>query len=118
MSQNLHPVLFCFDLILSTRLVADCCRLVATGGLKSNTKKVTKKAICEVNMEKACNVIIEPEVPMALRLQSNLLYGVVRVYSQQCEYVLQDAQTAQTNIRTLFRVCKTNTLDSTTSKAK
>ena len=48
-------------------------RLVATLGAKSNTKKVTKKAILEVDVKKACEVILEPGAPMALRLQSNLL---------------------------------------------
>ena len=42
-------------------------------GAKSGTKKVTRKAILEVNVGKACDTIIAPEAPMALRLQSNLL---------------------------------------------
>ncbi|KAK0653749.1 Meiotic recombination protein rec8 [Lasiodiplodia hormozganensis] len=75
--------------------------LVATLGSKSTTsKKVTRKAILNVNVPKACETILEPEVPLALRLQSSLLYGVTRVYSQQCSYVLADAQNAQNNIRT------------------
>lgn len=48
-------------------------RLVATLGAKSNTKKVSRKAILDVDVRKACDTIIQPEVPMALRLQSNLL---------------------------------------------
>lgn len=48
---------------------------------------------------------------MALRLQSSLLYGVSKVYNQQCGYVLQDAQTAQNNLRALFKVVKGNALD-------
>ena len=51
----------------------DLRRLVATIGSKSNTKKVTRKAILDVDVRKACETIIEPEVPLALRLQSNLL---------------------------------------------
>lgn len=49
-------------------------RLVATLGSKSTLKKVSRKAILDVDIEKACETIVEPTAPMALRLQSNLLY--------------------------------------------
>jgi hypothetical protein len=45
-------------------------------------------------------------------------YGVVRVYSQQCDYVLQDAQAAQATIRTLYKVSKANEINLTATKAK
>lgn len=48
-------------------------RLVATLGAKSATRKVNRKAILEVDVSKACETIIHPEAPMALRLQGNLL---------------------------------------------
>lgn len=48
-------------------------RLVATLGSKSNLKKVNRKAILDVDVPKTCKIIITPEAPMALRLQSNLL---------------------------------------------
>lgn len=48
-------------------------RLVATLGSKSSLKKVTRKAIFDVDVGKTCDTIITPEAPMALRLQSNLL---------------------------------------------
>ncbi|CZT03300.1 related to meiotic cohesin rec8 [Rhynchosporium agropyri] len=85
--------------------------LVATLGAKSNTKKVTKKAILDVNVKKACETIIQPEAPMALRLQSNLLYGVTKVYNQQWEYLLTDAQIAQNTMRTLIKVTRITELD-------
>ncbi|KAG0651711.1 hypothetical protein D0Z07_1647 [Hyphodiscus hymeniophilus] len=92
--------------------------LVATLGAKSNTKKVSKKAILDVNLKKACNTIMQPEAPMALRLQSNLLYGVLRVYDQQCGYVLSDAQAAQMKMRDLFKVVKNHDLDPSDAKAR
>ena len=74
---------------------------------------------------------------MALRLQSNLLYrsprftagqqlltnlyfsyGVSRVYSQQCGYVLTDAQTAQSNMRQLLKSLRTSELDLQAGKAR
>jgi N terminus of Rad21 / Rec8 like protein len=55
-------------------LLAYLLRLVATLGSQSALKKVNRKAILDVNVPKACETIIDPEAPMALRLQSNLLY--------------------------------------------
>jgi hypothetical protein len=50
-------------------------RLVATlGARSSHSKKLTRKAITEVDVSKACGTIMEPEAPMALRLQSNLMF--------------------------------------------
>ncbi|KXH25429.1 hypothetical protein CNYM01_02698 [Colletotrichum nymphaeae SA-01] len=46
-------------------------------------KKVTRRAIEDVDIRKACEKIIQPGAPISLRLQSNLLYGVSRVYSSQ-----------------------------------
>jgi meiotic recombination protein REC8 len=48
-------------------------RLVATLGQKSALRRVTRKAILEVDVKKACETISTPEAPMALRLQSSLL---------------------------------------------
>jgi hypothetical protein len=52
---------------------ADPSRLVATLGSKSTLKKINRKAILDVDIPKACQTITQPEAPMALRLQSNLL---------------------------------------------
>ena len=52
---------------------ADAHRLVATLGSKSTLKKVSRKAILDVDVSKACETIGTPEAPLALRLQSNLL---------------------------------------------
>jgi hypothetical protein len=50
--------------------------LVATIGQKSILKKVSRKAILNVNVPKACKTILEPGAPMALRLQASMLYGL------------------------------------------
>ena len=55
----------------------DLCRLVATLGQTSSLKKVSRKAILQVNVPKACESILMPEAPLALRLQSNLLYALI-----------------------------------------
>jgi len=60
-------------------------RLVATLGTKSmSSKKVTKRAIQGVDVQKACETVMVPEAPMALRLQSNLLWVPALPPCQRC----------------------------------
>jgi hypothetical protein len=92
-------------------------RLVATVG-KSNQKRLTRKAIQQVNVPKACETIIDPGAPLALRLQGNLLYGVSRVYAQQCRYMLSDAEKTQSDMMTFFRVMDTSATDPNAGKSK
>ncbi|KAF1996152.1 hypothetical protein P154DRAFT_623379 [Amniculicola lignicola CBS 123094] len=92
--------------------------LVATLGAKSNLKKINRKAILDVDVPKACRTIIDPVAPMALRLQGNLLYGVSRVYLQQCGYVLADAQNAQNAMRMMLKVVNNAALDPEAGKAR
>ncbi|KAK1057868.1 R8 protein [Friedmanniomyces endolithicus] len=77
--------------------------LVATLGAKSTHKRVSRKAILDVDVQKACDTIERPEAPMALRLQSNLL--------QQCGYVLTDAEAAKNNMKAIFRVIRASGLE-------
>jgi meiotic recombination protein REC8 len=108
-------------------------RLVATLGSKSNLKKVSRKAILDVDVIKTCDTIIEPAAPMALRLSGNLLYvvspgssriptnrstdlhsfryGITRVYAQQCGYVLGDAEAARNSMLAMFKALKSDGLD-------
>lgn len=90
---------------------------MATVG-KANHRKVTRKAIQGVNVPKACEKIIEPGAPLALRLQGNLLYGVSRVFAHQCSYVLSDAEKTQSDMMTFFRVMQTSETDPKAGKAK
>lgn len=74
-------------------------RLVATLGSKTTiSKKLQKKDILEVDLPKACETIISPEAPLALRLQSNLLYGVSRVFREQYQYFYTDVSSAHLRI--------------------
>jgi len=93
---------------------------VSTIGLRSSTRKITRKAIQEVNVKKACETILQPDAPMALRLQGRLLYGLSRVYSQQCHYVLTDAEKVQAHMMafwTSLRNCD-DSLDPEAGKSK
>ncbi|KAL4883954.1 hypothetical protein BJY04DRAFT_215841 [Aspergillus karnatakaensis] len=61
---------------------------------------------------------MDPVAPMALRLQSNLLYGVSRVYSQQCGYTLVDVQSVHDKMRQMLRSLPSAGLDPSAGKAK
>ncbi|KAF4595185.1 Meiotic recombination protein rec8 [Ophiocordyceps camponoti-floridani] len=81
-------------------------------------RRLTKKAVQEVNVPKACETIINPGAPLALRLQGSLLYGVSRVFSEQCRYVLSDAEKTQSDMMTFFRLVQTNETDPEAGKTK
>ncbi|TGZ82651.1 hypothetical protein EX30DRAFT_393937 [Ascodesmis nigricans] len=72
--------------------------LVATLGSKGTIRKVARKDILAVKIPKACETVTRPQAPLALRLQSNLLWGIARVYGQQTEYLYNDVSSAHMNL--------------------
>ncbi|KAF8428256.1 Rec8 like protein-domain-containing protein [Tirmania nivea] len=76
--------------------------LVATLGSKHGGPKLQRKDIMSVDVHKACDTIKNPEAPLALRLQSSLLYGVAKCYSQQYVYLFQDVKLVYANVRKLY----------------
>lgn len=98
-------------------------RLAATIGRNSSAgkgvlRRLTRKAVQGVDVPKACETIINPGAPLALRLQSSLLYGVSRVFAEQCRYMLSDAEKTQSDMKTFFRVLQTNETDPRAGKTK
>ncbi|CAG7954565.1 unnamed protein product [Penicillium salamii] len=92
--------------------------LVATLGSRSVSRRLNRKAIQDVDVPNACRVIINPEAPMALRLQGSLLYGVSRVYNQQCGYTLLDTQAMHDKMVTQLKIIQGTGLDPTAGQAK
>ncbi|GAM37642.1 Arg5,6 homolog [Talaromyces pinophilus] len=92
--------------------------LVATLGHKSTSKKINRKAILNVDVPRACDTIMSPEAPMALRLQGNLLYGVTKVYSRQCVYTLADVQAMLDKMKTALKVVHGRGLQADAGKAR
>lgn len=45
--------------------------------LATTQKRLGRKQILEVDVQKACQTIVDPVAPMALRLQGNLMYDAV-----------------------------------------
>ncbi|KAK9345461.1 Rec8 like protein-domain-containing protein [Lipomyces starkeyi] len=73
--------------------------LIATLGSKSSLKRVNRKDILSVSIPEACNLIIHPPQPLALRLSSSLLYGVTSIYDQQSGFLYSDVTIAYTKLK-------------------
>jgi hypothetical protein len=73
MVRDLSIYEFFLNLVPMYELICSSRRLVATLGSRSITRRLNKKAILDVDVPKACEVIMDPAAPMALRLQGNLL---------------------------------------------
>eukprot|EP01116_Phalansterium_solitarium_P021990 TRINITY_DN7087_c0_g1_i3.p1 TRINITY_DN7087_c0_g1~~TRINITY_DN7087_c0_g1_i3.p1 ORF type:complete len:519 (+),score=257.64 TRINITY_DN7087_c0_g1_i3:169-1725(+) len=66
-------------------------------------KKLTKAHVYATNIPKSVESIINPDVPMALRMSGHLLLGVTRIYSRKVKYLLTDANEALIKIKMAFR---------------
>lgn len=61
---------------------------------------------------------LDPPIFSVPLLKPPKSYGVARVYSQQCGYILSDAQTAHNNMRALLEAVRTAEIDLNAGKAR
>ncbi|KAF9331634.1 hypothetical protein BG006_005518 [Podila minutissima] len=73
--------------------------LAATIGPRSRLSRLSKKEVNGVDIVRTCRDISQPPEPLALRLSSNLLMGVVRVYSQQVNNYAADVNSTWARIK-------------------
>ena len=67
-------------------------------------RKLTKQNVLQSNLESNVKDIIgSNQAPMALRLSSQLLIGVVKIYSRKAKYLLDDCNEALSKIKSAFR---------------
>ncbi|KAF4964159.1 hypothetical protein FSARC_7909 [Fusarium sarcochroum] len=67
-------------------------------------RKLSKNHILQSNVTDSVEAIITPnQAPMALRLSSQLLLGVVRIYQRKTRYLLDDCNEAMMKIKMAFR---------------
>jgi len=71
---------------LFSMVIINSFRLAATLGAKSTLKRLQKRDILSVDVPRACTFLSADDEPLALRLSSNLMYGVTRVFSQQYQF--------------------------------
>lgn len=79
-------------------LCALLCRLAATLGPKCQARKLTRRDFGGVNLVETCRFLSCPPEPLSLRLQSNLMVGVSRVYGQQIAFYYSDVQGLWTRV--------------------
>ncbi|KAF9786961.1 Rec8 like protein-domain-containing protein [Thelephora terrestris] len=77
--------------------------LAATLGSKSSFKKLPKRSVLTADISQLCDLIAEPKEPLALRLSSNLMVGVARVYQVKHEIFLVDVTACFNSLRKTFQ---------------
>lgn len=72
--------------------------------LAANVERKLSKGDClKTNIEKDVrNIVNTDQAPLALRLTSQLLLGVVRIYSRKARYLLDDCNEALVKIKMVF----------------
>ncbi|MBA0823473.1 hypothetical protein Goarm_020203 [Gossypium armourianum] len=66
-------------------------------------RKLRKNQVADTDIGVSVDSILFPEVPIALRLSSHLLLGVVRIYSRKVNYLFDDCSEALLKIKQTFR---------------
>lgn len=66
-------------------------------------RKLRKNQVADTDIGVSVDSILFPEVPIALRLSSHLLLGVVRIYSRKVNYLFNDCSETLVKIKQAFR---------------
>ncbi|RLN94884.1 hypothetical protein BBJ28_00002445 [Nothophytophthora sp. Chile5] len=66
-------------------------------------KKLNKQQIFTADIHSSVDSIVNPQVPLALRVSGHLLLGVVRIYSRKVKYLYSDCSEALVKIKLAFR---------------
>ncbi|CAI0448477.1 unnamed protein product [Linum tenue] len=66
-------------------------------------RKLRKNQVADTDIGVSVDSILFPEVPIALRLSSHLLLGVVRIYNRKVNYLFDDCSEALLKIKQAFR---------------
>ena len=66
-------------------------------------KKLGRTQIFSADIAKSVDDIVNPTVPLALRVSGHLLLGVVRIYSRKVKYLMKDCDEAMVKIKMAFR---------------
>ncbi|XP_077229812.1 sister chromatid cohesion 1 protein 4-like [Tasmannia lanceolata] len=66
-------------------------------------RKLRKNQVADTDIGFSVDSILFPEAPIALRLSSHLLLGVVRIYSRKVNYLFHDCSEALLKIKQAFR---------------
>ncbi|CAI2169597.1 853_t:CDS:10 [Funneliformis geosporum] len=93
-------------------------RLAATLGSRSNFRKLSKKEVNSVDIVNACKYITTPPEPLALRLTSNLMVGISRVFNQQYHFYYTDVNGVWHNLQKALTEIRGESIDMTNPQAR
>jgi len=65
-------------------------------------KKLARPQIFATDIAQSVDTIVNPTMPLALRMSGHLLLGVVRIYSRKVKYVLNDCTEAMLKLQMAF----------------
>lgn len=65
-------------------------------------KKLGRPQIFSTDISSSVDSIVNPTVPLALRVSGHLLLGVVRIYSRKVKYLMHDCHEAMVKIKMAF----------------
>ncbi|KAH9178704.1 Rec8 like protein-domain-containing protein [Lactarius sanguifluus] len=77
--------------------------LAATLGARSSFKKLPRRDVMGADITQLCGLITEPVEPLALRLSSNLMVGVARVYKVKHDIFLGDVNACFASLKKAVR---------------
>ncbi len=67
---------------------------LAKAWVLANSGKISKTGILTSSVPEAVEVTMQQAAPMALRLSSMVLFGVVQIYNRKARYLLEDCSEA------------------------
>ena len=65
------------------------------------SKKLTRRDLASTDIAQSVHFIEQPDAPLALRAQGQLLLGLVRIYDGQVRFLQQDCAEAQTKLESM-----------------
>ncbi|SPO34856.1 uncharacterized protein PSFLO_00327 [Pseudozyma flocculosa] len=68
-------------------------------GLVCVVRKLTRRDFLSVDVTRVCRSVAEPPEPMALRLSSQLMFGIVRIFIHQSEMWMTDVANVHASLR-------------------
>lgn len=83
--------------------------LAATLGDRSIVRRLSRKEILGVEIDKVCDYVRRPGEPLALRLSSQLMYGVVKLYGLKTETLYHDVANVHNDVRRRMLTMSTTT---------
>ena len=79
---------------------------LSTAWLLGCGRKITKRKVMKEDILKTCEMIMQPVVPLALRLSAVLMSGVILLFHQKQQYILDDCHDALRSARSAARRSK------------